>query len=92
MNNKEEAILKGSPARRRFLAGIGVLSAFSFIAAAIRLPGTRKRNIIGCMPENKPRMVKMLAEDGSLVEIDADLIKRGGKKVSDAELQRWIKR
>ncbi len=92
MNNNEEAIQKGSPGRRRFLAGIGLLSAFAFIAEAVKLPGFRKRNIIGCMPEKKPRMVKMLAKDGTLVEIDADLIKSGGKKVSDAELQYWIKR
>jgi hypothetical protein len=92
MNNQEEAIPKGSPARRRFLAGIGVLSAFAFVAAALRIPGRQKRNIIACLPEKKTRMVKMLAEDGSLVEIDADLIRSGGKKVTDAELQRWIKR
>jgi hypothetical protein len=92
MNNNEQAIVKGFPARRRFLAGIGVLSAVAFVAAAIRLPGTLKRNIIACMPEKRTRKVKMLAEDGTLVEIDGDLIKSGGAKVSDAELQHWIKR
>jgi len=92
MNNNKDAIAKGSPARRRFLAGIGVLSAFAFVTAALRRPGMRKRNIIACVPEKKTRMVKMLAEDGTLVEIDGDLIKSGGKKVTDSELQRWIKR
>lgn len=92
MNNNEEKILKESSARRRVLAAIGVLSALAFIATAVRLPGYRKTNLIGCMPEKKPRMVKMLAEDGSLVEIDADLIKSGSKKVSNSELQHWIKR
>ncbi|HTR28245.1 MAG TPA: hypothetical protein VMH27_03185 [Puia sp.] len=92
MNNQEEAKPIGSPARRRFLAGVGVLSAVALVAAALRLRGRQKRNIIACLPEKKARMVKMLAEDGSLVEIDANLIKSGGKKVTDAELQRWIKR
>jgi hypothetical protein len=92
MSNNKEANQKEFPARRRFLAGIGVLSAFAFIAAAVRIPGSRKRNIIGCVPEKKTKMVRMLAEDGSLVEIDANLIQTRGKKVSDTELQRWIKK
>jgi len=35
--------------------------------------------------------VVMLSEDGSLVEIDRSLIKPGSKKISDGELQSWIK-
>lgn len=92
MNNNGDAIQQGSQARRRFLAGISFLSAFALIAAAVRFPGSRKSNIIGCVPEKKTRMVKMLAEDGTLVEIDGGLIKSRGKKVSDAELQCWIKK
>lgn len=42
--------------------------------------------------EKKPEKVKMLAEDGSLVEVDASLISSGNKfKITDKELQEWIK-
>ena len=39
----------------------------------------------------KKETVKMLAEDGSLVEIDSSLLVSKGRKISDKELQEWIK-
>ena len=40
------------------------------IAAATGFFSPAKKNIIACAPESKKKMVKMLTEDGKLVEID----------------------
>jgi hypothetical protein len=40
----------------------------------------------------KSEMVKMLAQDGTLVEIDKALLISSAKKITDEELQRWIKK
>ena len=40
----------------------------------------------------KPETVKMLAQDGTLVEVDKTLLAGSGKKISDVELQQWIKK
>lgn len=34
----------------------------------------------------------MLTQDGKLVEIDSRLIAGSGKKISNAEMQKWIKK
>jgi hypothetical protein len=36
--------------------------------------------------------VKMLTRDGKLVEIDKILLTSSGKKISNEELQKWVKR
>ncbi len=45
--------------------------------------------ILGSKP--KKETIKMLAEDGSLVEIDSSLLVSTGRKISDKELQEWVK-
>jgi hypothetical protein len=40
----------------------------------------------------KVRTVKMLTQDGKLVEIDASILASGNKKISDKELQNWVKK
>jgi hypothetical protein len=45
--------------------------------------------IFGSKP--KKQIVRMLAEDGSLVEIDSSLLVSKGRKISDKELQQWVK-
>jgi hypothetical protein len=45
--------------------------------------------IFGSKP--KKQTVRMLAEDGSLVEIDSSLLVSKGRKISDKELQQWVK-
>jgi hypothetical protein len=35
---------------------------------------------------------KMLTQDGRLVEIDESLVTRSGKKISNTELQHWVKK
>ena len=96
MNNKEEST-QLPPSRRKFLRGIGLLSAFSALAALAgrALPG--KRKALSCSPEAKKKTVRMLTQDGKLVEIDASLLppglaSAGGKKITKDELQNWIKK
>jgi len=65
--------------RRKFIEwGIGALAAFS----AIGLFFSQKK---------KKKIVKMLTQDGQLVEVDEALIKSTGKKVDNKEIHAWIK-
>lgn len=45
------------------------------------------------MFRQKPKQDKvvMLTEDGKLVEIDSSLLKSGARKVTNPELQAWVK-
>jgi hypothetical protein len=67
--------------RRKLLGWLGVLSMFTVAGAAFK-PWKNK----------KPKTVKMLTQDGQLVEIDASLIAANRKKISDKELQSWVKK
>jgi hypothetical protein len=40
----------------------------------------------------KKDTVKMLTQDGKLVEIDKNLLAQSGKKISNKELQNWVKK
>jgi hypothetical protein len=78
--------------RRKFVWGISILSFFSAIAAAIGFRPSATRNIISCAPESAPKTLKMLTEDGRLVEIDASHLPTARKQISNPELQQWIKK
>lgn len=66
--------------RKKFLVwGATVLSSVTVLNF---FTGTRKK---------KPETVKMLTQDGKLVEIDPKLLASGGKKITDKELQQWVK-
>jgi hypothetical protein len=45
----------------------------------------------GRTKKKKAETVKMLAQDGTLVEIDKEHLGAAQKKISDVELQHWIK-
>ena len=68
--------------RRRFI-GWGVASAAIFSAVKFILP-SRKKEV--------KEMVKMLTRDGKLVEIDMAVLPSKRKKISDKELQNWIRK
>ena len=63
---------------------------WSFTATAVfamsRLFPRRKK--ISCAPPIET--VKMLTQDGRLVEIDKNLLASTGKKITNGELQQWI--
>ena len=42
--------------------------------------------------EKKPANVKMLTQDGRLVEVDLSKLSRKGKKIKDTEIHKWVKR
>lgn len=45
------------------------------------------------MPKKKKTdTVKMLTQDGKLVQIDKKLLVSPGKKITDKELQQWVKK
>lgn len=70
--------------RKKFLlwgaAIIGTVTALKFISG-------RKEE-----PEPESDTIKMLTQDGTLVEIDRKLLAASGKKISNVELQHWIKK
>ncbi len=68
--------------RRKLVGWLGVLSLFTMAGAAFK--PWRK---------NKPaRTVRMLTEDGQLVEVDVKLLADNRKRISDKDLQNWVKR
>jgi hypothetical protein len=42
--------------------------------------------------KKQKKIVRMLTQDGKLVEVDASALPAKGKKISDAELQSWVKK
>ena len=92
MNSNEEITETNTASRRKLIRGLGVLSMFAAIAAAARLPFIGKKEVISCKPDSKKTMIKMLTQDGKLVEIDASLLTASNKNISNNELQNWIKK
>jgi intracellular sulfur oxidation DsrE/DsrF family protein len=68
------------PSRKNFL--LFAIAAF-FSAAGLRSITKNK--------PKKPATVKMLTQEGLLVEIDENIIAMRGKQISDTELQQWVK-
>jgi hypothetical protein len=90
-HSSKENTPKNAPSRRKFVSRIGALSLLAAVAAAIKLPFSSGKHAIACKPGSMTKKIKMLTQDGSLVEIDESLISPNRKKISDTELQHWIK-
>ena len=74
--------------RKKFLLwGAALISSFTVLKIFIssKKPDTKARGIV-------TGKVKMLTQDGRLVEIDEKLLASSGKKVTSEELQQWIKK
>lgn len=71
--------------RKKFL--LWAATAVSSVTALKFLTGTKKKD-----DATKKSTVKMLTEDGKLVEIDQELVIRSARKINDKELQQWIKK
>jgi hypothetical protein len=83
-----ESIQPELKTRRKLLAGIGLLSFFPFIKLF-----SKKTPVISCAPPpEKKETMKVLSRDGHLVEVDVSRIKRIQGKISNKELQNWIKK
>lgn len=66
--------------RRKFITW-GVASAAVFTAFKFLKPSVKK-----------PETVKMLTQDGKLVEVDIASLPSNKKKITNGELQNWIKK
>jgi hypothetical protein len=79
-------------ARRKILGGIGIgmLSLFSFFKSGLF---RKNKPVISCAPPTaKNETIKVLSQDGRLVEVDVSKIKRLKEKISDEELKSWIRK
>ena len=79
--------------RRKFVLRAGILSACA--AAAATLGGSfwnKKKDATTPGEGAATKTIKMLTQDGKLVEVNALLITTNAKKVTDAELKNWIKK
>lgn len=73
-----------TPNRKKFLLwGAGILSSLTVLKF---FSGSKKKKD---QPDNAT--VKMLTQDGKLVEIDKKLLASSGNKISNEELQNWVK-
>jgi hypothetical protein len=75
-------------ARRRFLAAGSILSLFALLGLWRK---ARKTPVIDCGPEKSKETVRLLGQDGLLVEVDAARIRMLKKKITNDELQRWVR-
>ncbi|HVS96749.1 MAG TPA: hypothetical protein VHE54_09690 [Puia sp.] len=90
----------GGPGRRQFLAAGGILSFFALFSLwrmAKKSPAMGDGEAIkspasACAPVRKKESVRMLAQDGRLVEVDAAHLGRPKKRITNEELRRWIRR
>ena len=73
-----EQEIKTSSRKKFFLWTLGIVS--SVTALKFLIPDKKKSNT-----------VKMLSEDGKLVEVDLRYIKKTGNKLSEKEIHNWIK-
>jgi hypothetical protein len=85
-----ESIPQEVKTRRKLLAGIGLLSLFPLFKSGLF---SKKNSAIACAPPaEKKKTMKVLSRDGQLVEVDVSKIKQIKEKISDQELQNWIKK
>jgi len=92
MNRIEKLNQANTPARRKFVVGIGLLSVFTLVSGIFKFPFSGKKKAPVCKPETKNKTIKMLTQDGRLVEVDEALLTANRKQVTDSELQNWIKK
>lgn len=75
--------------RRKLLAGIGILSFFSIWRTGLF---DKKKTVIACAPPLQKETMKLLSQDGKLVEVEISQINSRQGKISDQDLQGWIKK
>jgi len=76
------------PDRRKFVYGIGILA----MLAGLRSFFLTKREVISCGPEPVKKTHRMLTQDGTLVEVDDALLSSTRTRITDEELQNWIRK
>jgi hypothetical protein len=79
---------KQIPSRRKFVLGFAILSLLSAVGLGIG----RKKAIVSCDPDPKKKTIRMLTQDGKLVEIEEDKLIGQRKKITDEELKSFVKK
>jgi hypothetical protein len=75
-----------TPTRKKFLLwSAAIFSSFTLLKI---FNGSKKSKIT--VEGKNTGSVKMLTQDGRLVEIDKNWLASSGKKITDQELQQWI--
>jgi len=89
-NNTEQTNNVDQQALRRKLLRWGSLGSVALLFAGFKLRNPfSPKDVIACAPEQKT--IKMLTQDGRLVEVDASKILNGnGKKITDDQLKNWV--
>jgi hypothetical protein len=85
--NKENKEEQQKSSRRKLIAGIATLGLFPLAKLG---SFTKKKEVVSCAPEVKK--IKMLTQDGTLVEVDASKIAGAKEKISNEQLQSWVKK
>ncbi len=73
--------------RRKLIASISALGLFPLVKLGFL---TKKKEMISCAPEIKT--MKMLTQDGRLVEVDIAKLNGAKEKISNKQLQDWVKK
>jgi hypothetical protein len=87
--NTDNNLPKETNTRRKLLAGLGALSLFPILKFGFL---AKKKDVISCAPDAKNQTMKMLTQDGRLVEVDMSKIKGTKEKISNKQLQDWVKK
>lgn len=75
--------------RRKLLVGIGIFSLFPILKFGWF---NKKKDVISCAPVSNTKTIKFLTQDGILVEVDASRVTMGKEKISNKQLQFWVKK
>ena len=77
--------------RRKLLFGISLLSLFPLLKFGNLF--NKQKDVISCAPEATTKTVRMLTEDGRLVEVDiANIAGAAKEKISHEDLLTWVKK
>lgn len=87
--NTDNNTAKEISTRRKLLAGIGALSLFPLVKLGFL---TKKKEVISCAPDQANQKIKMLSQDGTLVEVDLSKISGSKQKATKEDLQNWVKK
>jgi len=89
MESEKQQTAVDTASRRKFVTRLGLVSAFATLASFGTWSLFNKRE---AKPTGKPKTVKMLTEDGRLVEIDESLLTAKRTRATNTDLQHWIKK
>ena len=75
--------------RLKLILGLGVLSLLPLLKFSLF---SKKSKAISCSPAAQEGTVRMLTQDGKLVDVEVSKLGSARQKVSDKELLAWVKK